>query len=244
MSYTTTGITFLGAAEHDGGVIVRVGLAHADKVLQLYVSGRLAAWAAAEHGTVELELPVLRPTATLFFLAVDPDEAGSDYFHQAFPAAAANGNRIRVRTPQRICGYRPGDRWRVYRGDAGDASATIPAHEQDFYPQGRHACGYGSTYGYSYGFDGADAKGYGYHYGCGEYGFDCDMLEWVSEPLPPGEYPVRVAVEDEHGNASAAYEDTVTLDTYPRPAAGLTVDSYDSQTDTLQLSWTESEDIP
>ncbi len=63
MSYTTSGITFLGAAEHDGGVIVRAGLAPADKVLQLYVSGRLVAWAAAEHGTAEFELPVLRPTS-------------------------------------------------------------------------------------------------------------------------------------------------------------------------------------
>jgi len=243
MSYTTSGITFLGAAEHDGGVIVRAGVAHADKVLQLYVSGRLAAWAVPEHGTAELELPVLRPSDVLFFLAVDLDEAAGDFFDQAFPAGAANGNRIRVCTPQRICGYEPGDRWQVYRGDAGDAVATILAHEQDFYPQGRGACGYGSVYGYSYGYDGADARGYGHHYGLGEYGFDCDVLEWVSDPLPPGTYPIRVAVEDEHGNASTAYETSVTLNTYPRPAGGLTVDSYDPQTDTLELSWTQSPDI-
>ena len=45
MAYTTDGIAPLSTVEHDGGVIVRAACEHTDKVVQLYVSGRLAAWA-------------------------------------------------------------------------------------------------------------------------------------------------------------------------------------------------------
>ena len=62
--------------------------------------------------------------------------------------------------------------------------------------------------------------------------------------MGPGTYPIRVVVADEHGNVSGASETDVTLNTYPRPAADVAVESYDSQTDTLELSWTPSEDIP
>lgn len=243
MSYTTGGITYLGAAEHDGGTVVRASVAHTDKAIQLYVSGVLAAWAVPRGGTVAFELAVLQPTDVLHLLAVDFDEAGVDYFAAAFGASAEHGNRIRVRTPQWICGFAPGDRWVVYRSEEGEPSADILAHRQEFYPQGRRACGYGSVYGHAYGYDGADARGYGYNYGRGEYGFDCEMLEWVSEPLAPGDYALRVLVEDEHGNESQAVETVVALDTYPRAAADLAVESYDSQSDTLTLSWTGSEDL-
>jgi len=50
-------------------------------------------------------------------------------------------------------------------------------------------------------------------------------------------------VVDANGNESTAVEDTITLNTYARPATGLTVESYDSGADALEFAWTESEDI-
>jgi len=245
MAYYTTDITFVGTDETSGGLAIHVRTAtHQAKVLQLYVSGRLADAARPVDGTATFFLAVPRTTDMFFFLAVDLANANTDYFDDAFTTAAAYGNRIKVRSPQLIAGYLPGDEWKVYLGAAGAASATTLKHTQRYYPGGLRCGGYGYEYGqYGYGWDGANAIGYGYHYGYGEYGYDCQMLEWTSDPLPPGTYPVKVQAVDQAGNASTAYETDVTLTTYARPATGLTVTSYVSGTNTLTLSYTESKDV-
>ncbi len=84
---------------------------------------------------------------------------------------------------------------------------------------------------------------FGFNFGYGEFGFDCDMLQWRTEPLPPGTYPLKLTVVDAAGNESSPAERTIDLDTWARPASGPTVESYDSGTDTLELSFTASEDI-
>lgn len=244
MSYRTSGISYLGAETFDGGRVERYSTTHTDKVIQLYISGELYGWAEPDEGVVEFHILDTDPADVIFPLAVDRDNSDTDYWSDAFPEAAAQGNKIKVQTLQ-LMKYAPTDKWKVYRGDAGDASATKLIREQEFYPGGRRASGYGlGAYGYGgYGWDGFNAKGYGYNYGLGEYGFDCDMLEHITEALPPGVYPVKIVVEDEHGNVSSETTDTVTLDTYACLALGLTVESYDQATDALELSWAESSDI-
>ncbi len=244
MSYTTSGISYLGAETFDGGRIERYSTTHADKVIQLYISGDLYGWAEPDQGVVEFHIPDTDPADVVFPLAVDRDNSDTDYWSAAFPLAAAHGNKIKIQMPQ-LMKYGPNDRWKVYRGDAGDASATKLIRDQDFFPGGRRSGGYGlGSYGSGgYGWDGYNAKGYGHNYGHGEYGFDCDMLEHTTEALPPGDYPVKIIVEDEHGNESTEATDIVTLDTYAQPASALTVESYGQGTDALELSWAESPDI-
>jgi len=152
--------------------------------------------------------------------------------------------RLRVRLPQTIAPYLPTDRWRVYRGGAGDAQADREVLTAPIYPGGRRACGFGSHLDSAFGYDAAGAAGLGATFGRGEFGFDCDLLTWTSEPLPPGTYPIRVTVLDAVGNESAALETTISLNTYARPARELAVDSYVAATDTLVLTFTLSEDIP
>jgi len=244
MSYTTTGIAYLGAAYTDLGMVVRARTTHADKVIQAYVSGELLCWAWPQDGTVQFALGESLDTEMVFLLAVDPQEAQTNFWNDAFPAAAQHGNRIQVQTPQTIAPYGPGDVWKVYRGGAGEESATVLVHRQEFYPLGLRACGFGAEFGDGgLGWDAAATIGMGYNFGYGEMGFDCEMLRWTSEPLPPGVYPIKVTVEDACGNESAAYETTVTLTTYPRPPRSLAVDSYTRATDTLRLSFTPSEDL-
>jgi len=245
MAYYTTDLTYVGATQDSGGIVVRVRTStHQTKAVQVYVSGRLADIAFPTSGTATFHLPVLRASDTLFFLAVDQASAGTDYFAEAFTVAATTGNRIKASSPQLVAGYRMGDKWRVYLGDAGDAVADELKHEQLYYPGGRRAGGYGYEYGnYAYGWDAYDQIGYGYNYGYGEYGWDCQMLDWTSDPLPPGTYPLKVEVTDRVGNESTAYTTTVTLTTYARPNSSLAVKTYDPDTDTLTLSFTESEDV-
>jgi len=243
MSYTETGITVLGTLPCEGGVILRLGSAHADKVLQCYVSGRLAAWQSAPAPEWTCRLSGVRGTDAIFLLAVDCAEARENYWPAAYPQPAA-GNRLRVRLPQTIAPYLPTDRWRVYVGDAGAAEATRIAHEAPIYPGGRRACGFGRTFGQGgFGWDGADAAGFGRTFGVGEFGFDCGLLQWAGDPLPPGTYPVAVTVLDAAGNESPPTEFTVAIDTYPRPGRDLTIAGYTRATDTLELSFTPSEDL-
>lgn len=243
MSYTTSGITGIVAFAYDGALIVRGHNSNTDKLIQCYQSGRLVAHQPAPAEDFHFTLPGFGECDLFFLLAVDVDGADTDYFSDAFPTAATRGNRIEFEAPQTIATYLPRDLWRCYRGDAGDGSADTEIHEQPFYPGARRACGYGAYFGTAYGWDGADVKGYGYNYGYGEFGFDCEMLSFTTDPLSPGVYPVKITVVDEPGNESSDATDTVTLNTFARPASDLTVDSYTKVTDSLVLSWTDSEDV-
>jgi len=243
MSYETGGIINGRIDDFDGGVIVRATTVHTAKVVQCYVSGVLATRQSPRNGSVRFILPPLRPTDLIFLLAVDAEDSSRDYFLQAFPLAAERGNRILMRTPQ-VMSYLPGDRWRVYLGDSGQGQAGRLVHERAFYSAGRGCCGLGMSFGGGgFGFDAAGCAGLGRNFGHGEFGFDCEILSWTSPPLPPGTYPVKTVVADAHGNESTAFESAVTLRSPPRAARDLTVAGYASAADTLQLTWTASEDL-
>ena len=243
MSYYTTGIQVIDDQAYHGGRLLRVSTTQTDKTIQCYVSGSLLGWRVPQQGTVEFFLADLRETDIVFLLAVDNADAKTNFWDDAFPIAVAHGNRVRVQTPQLSLAYLPDDVWKVYLGNAGSSSADTLKHKQQFFPGGRRCCGYGLGYSGGYGFDGSNAKGYGFNYGRGEYGFDCEMLQWLSEPLTPGTYPLRVVVESSCGNESTAYETTVELDTFARPATDLAISSYDKDTDQLVLTFTGSLDI-
>ena len=236
MSYFTDGMTIVDDQAFHGGRRLRVRTTHGDKVIQCYVSGVLTMWAAPSQGGVEFVLAESLATDLVWLLAVDPDEAEMNYWDQAFPVDSARVNRIRVQTPQLSLAYMPGDVWKVYADDR-------LAHVQAFFPGGRGVGGYGIGYGDAYGYDASGARGYGASFGRGEYGFDCDMLTWTSEPMPPGVYSVAVVVASARGNDSPSWTTQVALTGYPRPAVDLTVDSYDPADGVLGFSFTESEDI-
>ncbi|KPK82795.1 MAG: hypothetical protein AMJ81_09290 [Phycisphaerae bacterium SM23_33] len=242
MAFTTSGITDIRVSEYDGGLFVRARNTHPDKVVQCYLAGELVDYQHAVEEAVEFRLAGVGATDGIRLLAVDEGEGGTDYFQEAF--GHTYGNRIRLRTPQKIVPYLPTDKWKLYRGDAGQASADIRIWEQDFYPGGRRCGGFGFHFGHGgFGWDGYDGKGFGYNFGYGEFGFDCEMLEWVTETLPPGTYPYKAMVVDAAGNESAAAGGAIELDTYARPALGLTIQSYNPATDALQMSFTASEDL-
>ena len=243
MSYTTTGISILDSQPYDLGRIIRALVTHQDKWIQCYVSGRLVAWQQPVHGVVEFVLTEPADEDLVSLLAVDAADAGTNLWPEAFGGEPGRGSRILVQTPQHIAPFAPDDRWKVYRDEAGEPAATVLVHQQAFYPAGRHSGGWGKDWGYGgWGWSGYDGIGWGHNWGYGQWGFDCQMLNWTSEPLPPGDYPVKVTVEDAAGNESAAYETVLGLTTYPRPAFDLAIDSHDKQTDTVVLTFSPSPD--
>ncbi len=244
MGYYTTDISVSRIDEVDLGLIVTAHALRTDRVIQCYVSGDLAAWQQPRGGVVRFVLQQAGPNDTILLLAVDRENSETDYWSEAFGTADTYGNRIHVSFRLDLLdGYRPGDKWRVYRGSAGDAQATIRAHEVDIFPGGRGATGWGLDWGRGgWGYSGSNAPGWGHHWGF-TWGFGIDYLRFVGEPLTRGTYPIKVEVEDEHGNVSTAYETIVVIDTFARPADGLAVSSYTKGTDTLVLTMTPSEDI-
>lgn len=224
---------------HDGQSVARGKTAYG--CVQAYLNGELTGHRKPnESGKVSFILPGLGKMDIVFLLAVDATDAETDFWADAFPVAAANGNRIRVRLPESHT-YVPGDELRIYVGDEGSESADTLVHSEKLFPSGKRPSGWGVTWGRIWGH-GESGTGWGVNWGH-EWGFGCRLIEWKSAPKPPGDYPVKVVVVDTNGNESTAVEDTITLNTYARPATGLTVESYDSGTDALEFAWTESEDI-
>ncbi|MCK4625006.1 MAG: hypothetical protein KAV00_06835 [Phycisphaerae bacterium] len=213
--------------------------------VQCYLSGVLVAHQMTDDGAVEFALPILGIMDIVFLLAVDTENAETNYFTDAFPTAATYGNRINIKVPTHSQ-YLADDRLRVYVGDDGVAVGALDSDdivdERDIFPGGQYCGGWGGRWGQAWGI-GDYGPGWGHNWGRGEWGFDCIMLEHITAPLPPGAYPVKITVLDTVDNESSGDTDTVTLATFPRPASNLAVQSYDKATDTLVLSFTESDDL-
>ncbi len=88
-----------------------------------------------------------------------------------------------------------------------------------------------------FGWDGAAAVGFGKGiFGSAAFGLDADAMEWTSQPLPAGAYKFGVKIVDQSGNESAASEiGPVTVTPAARAAEGLSVLSFDAQTNELAL---------
>lgn len=202
--------------------------------VQFYQAGALVAHGRASLGQISFTGSVPGSTDPFFLLAVDPDDILTNYWVSAFPDAEANGNRIKVNvttTEAMLLGWR----WRV-------SVDGTKVYENDIYPSADGIGGYGISYGANYGH-GPFGAGYGHGYGA-NYGHGGPIvLEWISEPQVIGVYAVTVSIIDKAGNVSTAASSTVTIATYARPAQDLAVSAYNSGSDTLGLTWTESEDI-
>lgn len=223
-----------------GGMAIASGVSAKD-VVQCYLNGEMAGCQRPNaSGKVAFVLPGLGKMDIVFLLAVDAADSETDFFAAAFPVDSDYGNRIRVRLPEEYT-YKPGDEVRIYLGDEGASGAPGLVHKERLFPAGKRSHGWGVAFGRLWGH-GESGAGWGVNWGVA-WGFGARLIEWKSPPKPPGDYPVKVIVADEHGNESTAVEDTVTLNTYARPATSLAVESYDSGADDLELSWTESEDI-
>jgi hypothetical protein len=88
-----------------------------------------------------------------------------------------------------------------------------------------------------FGWDSAAAVGFGKGiFGGDAFGLDADTLEWISQALPAGAYKFGVRVLDQAGNESAASEvGPVTVTPAARAAEGLTILSFNAQTNELVL---------
>lgn len=96
-----------------------------------------------------------------------------------------------------------------------------------------------SRFGLSdFGWDSAATVGFGKgSFGHGQFGLDADTIEWTSLPQPGGTYNFSVKVKNAVGRQSTASETgPITVTPAARPAEGLSVSSFDKQTNQLLLN--------
>jgi hypothetical protein len=238
MGYHEDAVHAVTAGQDHRYAVVRARCAR--EVVQCYLNGELAESQRPVDQQVTFVLPPLGDSDVVFLLGVDAADARTDYFRRAYPEDADHGNRITIYLFAGS-GYRSADVATFYRGEAGEGEAARLLGRQRLFPGGRWCGGWGKAWGRHWG-RGDYGRGWGYSWGR-SWGYGAPRVQHRTGPLPPGTYPVKIVVADGAGNASAAATAAVTLNTYPRPSADLTVDAYDKDTDTLVLSWTASPDF-
>ncbi len=89
-----------------------------------------------------------------------------------------------------------------------------------------------------FGWDSAAAVGFAKgSFGYGQFGLDADTIEWTSPPLPSGTYKFGIKITDPSGRQSTGSETgPVTVTPVARPAEGLSISSFDKQTNELVLN--------
>jgi hypothetical protein len=224
----------------DAEVVVHAR-ADPDLVVQCYVSGQLVAWQRPIAGRVRIVLPAVSDREAIALLGVDPADQATDFYPEAFGDIAQD--RIRIAVARRLQDP-PQSRLQIRLGPAGAAEAETVVHVEPVHPSGYLPGGLGQDLQGAFGFDGTAAAGFGSSMGLGELGFDADLIRWQSEPLPPGNWPIALEILDPRGNPSIARQSQITIRSFAAAPAGVNIDAYDPATDTLELSWTPSEDLP
>ena len=89
-----------------------------------------------------------------------------------------------------------------------------------------------------FGWDSAAAVGFGKgSFGGGQFGLDADTMEWISPILTNGTYKFGIKVRDGSGRQSIGSETApITVTPPARPVEGLSVSSFDKQTNQLVLN--------
>lgn len=88
-----------------------------------------------------------------------------------------------------------------------------------------------------FGFDGSSTIGLGKgNFGCGQFGYDADLMSWQSKQLKAGKYQFNIKITDKIGNQQITQTETIPIIAPAKPAYKVTVDSFDKQSGKLIIS--------
>jgi hypothetical protein len=214
-----------------------------DMLFQTYVNGRFAsATVYPDQRRMVIQIPAsFEAAAHVEVVAVSPNEAHLD-FADRLTERKPDSQRVTL-TLLRSQGLPVGASINIYF-DAGseeiDYDTPINAFPIPIWSCRQDKAGFGmATFGTGdFGRDSAASVGFGKGcFGLGELGMDADAIEWVSPPLAAGKYRFGLVVIDEHGHVSPPSETAPIAVTPPaRPAAGLGIAAFDSESNRLTLS--------
>ena len=228
------------AAALPGVILVRWKSGHTDKLFQVYVNGE---WAGVTSHTEQRELSVQYDhthTAVIEVIWVTADDKFVDWGGRVTGWKKTDGSHAVLSFSRR--GTIPlGSEARLY-GDRGlgEINFAEVLDRQAVWLEPTEKWGWGlDAFGRGdFGYSGTGATGWGKgSFGYGEFGFDADRLSFESEELAAGRYRFAVRLADAAGNLDEGeiLEAEVNIDPLP-VGPGLSIESYDDQTETLALN--------
>jgi hypothetical protein len=224
-----------------GAALVTWRSSHEDMLHQVYLNGRFA---GATLDVDQRQLVVQPPSSFLAALrvevaAVEPHDAHLDLSNELDPPLATGRIRLVLLQNQALP---PGARFNVYCDHGAgtiDYGAPLNASPIPVWPCPQDKAGFGmAAFGAGdFGYDSPACVGFGRgRFAEGPFGMDAGAIEWISPLLPLGRYRFGVKTLDASGNESPACETSpIAVVPPPRPAAALSVASFDPQTHQLTL---------
>jgi len=223
-------------------VLVKWQSTWCDKFHQVYVNGR---YAGTTLDSEQRQLIVPVPTSLdcpvrIEVFAVESQYADMDFSSELDRPPVDNGRvTITLLRSQNLPIDAVADIYFVNGTGQIDYDNPITDTPIRIWPKWQNKAGFGmSRFGLSdFGWDSAAAVGFGKgSFGYGQFGLDADTIEWTSLPLSSGTYKFSVKINDASGRQSTSSEtESVTVTPAARPAEGLSVSSFDKQTNQLVL---------
>ena len=222
--------------------LVRWRSSHSDMLHQVYVNGRFAgATIDTEQRQMIVQIPGSFESAVrIEVFAVPAEQAHVDFGSEiAQPPVDSGRVKISLLRSQNLPAGATANVF--YDAGSGEIDYDQPLNDCpiQIWPSWMDKAGFAMAgFGIGdFGWDSAAAVGFGKGiFGGDAFGLDADTLEWISQPLPAGAYKFGVKVLDQAGNESAASEvGPVTVTPAARAAEGLTILSFNAQTNELVL---------
>jgi len=254
MSRISTGIESVRAFELPAGIrrdgryvetprvaLVKWRSAWSDKFHQVYVNG---CYSGTTLDSRQRQMVVPIPTsfespARLEVFAVGPEDAYTDFSSGYIPPVDSGRVKITLLRSQNLpegataeIYFDNGTGQIDYENPLTDSPLRIWPARQD--KAGFAMSGFGLG---DFGYDSAASVGFAKgSFGLGQFGLDADTIEWTTPELKSGIYKFAVKVMDTSGRQSISSKiGPVTVTSGAKPAEGLSVSSFDKQTNQLLL---------
>jgi len=223
--------------------IVQWRSALSDKFHQVYVNGR---YAGTTLDSLQRQIIVPIPTSLdapirIEVFGVEAEYVDTDFSNEfARPYAGSGRVKITLLRSQNL----PAEAAAEIYFDNGtgqiDYNHPLTASPIRIWPAWQDKAGLAmSRFGLGdFGYDSAATVGFGKgSFGHGQFGLDADTIEWTSPPLSQGVYRFGVKVRDKSGMQSSTSEtEPITVVPAATPAEGLSISSFDKQTNQLILT--------
>jgi hypothetical protein len=229
-------------AQAPRAALVQWRSARSDKLHQVYVNGRYAGTTLDSR-----QRHIVVPTPTGFespvrikVFAVEAEYADTDFSSELAQPFAGNRVRITLLRSQTLPAEATAEIYFDNGTEQIDYDHPLAASPIRIWPAWQDKAGFAmSGFGLcDFGYDSAAAIGFGRgSFGHGQFGLDADTIDWISPPLPQGVYRFGVKVRDKAGAQSSTSEtEPVTVIPAAKPAEGLSLSSFDKQTNQLVLT--------